>query len=156
MHKYYVFQAGLLTGAPFWRLLIHDWSKFRPSEWKPYSRNFYDEDGIKREFVHKDDRTPEEEEITQVFFDAMHLHMKRNKHHWNYWVAFKGKSRDLYGLEMPEKYVREMVADWLGASKAKTGGWDNILTWYPKNKDSMILHPETLKMTQKIMLEILS
>ena len=25
---------------------------------------------------------------------------------------------------MPETYIREMIADWMGASKAYTGSWD--------------------------------
>jgi hypothetical protein len=31
-------------------------------------------------------------------------------------------------LLMPEEYIREMIADWLGASRAKTGSWD-IKLW---------------------------
>ena len=34
-HKWFVFRAGLRTGAPLWRLVIHDWSKFTPAEWGP-------------------------------------------------------------------------------------------------------------------------
>lgn len=40
-HKWFVLVAGLKTGAPLWRLLIHDWSKFTPAEWSPYVLNFY-------------------------------------------------------------------------------------------------------------------
>lgn len=40
-HKWFVLVAGLKTGAPLWRLLIHDWSKFLPCEWGPYTRTFY-------------------------------------------------------------------------------------------------------------------
>lgn len=40
-HKWFVLRAGLVTGAPFWRLLIHDWSKFLPVEWFPYVEMFY-------------------------------------------------------------------------------------------------------------------
>jgi hypothetical protein len=29
MHKWFVFLAGFKTGAPLWRLIIHDWSKSR-------------------------------------------------------------------------------------------------------------------------------
>jgi hypothetical protein len=29
-HKWFVLLAGIKTGAPLWRLLIHDWSKFAP------------------------------------------------------------------------------------------------------------------------------
>lgn len=40
-HKWFVLLAGLRVRAPLWRLLIHDWSKFTPSEWGPYVRFFY-------------------------------------------------------------------------------------------------------------------
>ena len=34
-HKWFVLVAGLKVGAPLWRLLIHDWSKFTAAEWGP-------------------------------------------------------------------------------------------------------------------------
>lgn len=40
-HKWFVFRAGRITGAPLWRLLIHDWPKLTPAEWGPYVRSFY-------------------------------------------------------------------------------------------------------------------
>jgi hypothetical protein len=32
-HKWFVAVAGLHLGVGLWRLLIHDYSKFFPSEW---------------------------------------------------------------------------------------------------------------------------
>lgn len=43
---------------------------------------------------------------------------------------------------MPERYVREMVADWYGAGRAITGRWD-APGWYWENKEKMKLHPAT-------------
>lgn len=40
-HKWFVFMAGLRVGAPLWRLIVHDWSKFLLCEWLPYARYFY-------------------------------------------------------------------------------------------------------------------
>lgn len=40
-HKWFVFIAGLRTGAPLWRLVIHDWSKLTPREWGAYVASFY-------------------------------------------------------------------------------------------------------------------
>lgn len=45
-------------------------------------------------------------------------------------------------LEMPERYVREMVADWMGAGRAITGRWE-VAAWYAKTRNHIILHPET-------------
>jgi hypothetical protein len=41
--------------------------------------------------------------------------------------------------EMPERYVREMVADWIGAGMAQ--GDPNIRGWFEKNKRNMLLYP---------------
>ena len=41
LHKWFVFLAGLRTGVPIWRLVIHDWDKFLPRMWGPYVNNFY-------------------------------------------------------------------------------------------------------------------
>lgn len=51
-------------------------------------------------------------------------------------------SRVPSALPIPDKFRREMLADWRGASRAYTGG-DNTRAWYLKNADGMILHPET-------------
>lgn len=45
---------------------------------------------------------------------------------------------------MPEIYVREMVVDWLGASRAYTGSW-NMATWIDANGPKMRLHSKTLE-----------
>lgn len=124
-HKWFVFLAGAMTGAPLWRLVIHDWSKLRPCEWVPYREFFY---GV---------RTPE---VTAAFERAWLSHIHWNKHHWDHWCskdhgAFKA-------LPMPDKYVREMVADWAGAGRAITGRWD-LNVWYEKNRSEMLLHDGT-------------
>jgi hypothetical protein len=45
-------------------------------------------------------------------------------------------------LEMPERFVREMVADWMGAGRAITGRWE-VQEWYAKSSPHIILHPST-------------
>jgi hypothetical protein len=46
---------------------------------------------------------------------------------------------------MPEIYVREMVADWWGASRAYTGSWD-MSDWLTKNlpRIEKKLHPYSI------------
>lgn len=51
-------------------------------------------------------------------------------------------NRKPIALPMPDKCRREMLADWRGASKAATGK-DDTQNWYRKNKDKIILHPDT-------------
>lgn len=126
-HKYYVYRAGLVTGAPKWRLIIHDWSKFTPAEWFPYAENFYGKslaDG-------SEDRRMRKQNFRLAFLHHIH----RNPHHWNHWVLKDAQP-------MPEHFIREMVADWCGAGKAITGKWEQV-EWYAKNKKQIDLHPVT-------------
>lgn len=118
-HKWFVFVAGRKLGCSFWRLFWHDFSKFRPSEWLPYARTFYAPDGSKR-YVE-----------TPSFDKAWLLHIHRNPHHWQYWILRHDDGRETK-IDIPRKFLREMVADWCGAGKAITGKWE-VYSWYFQN-----------------------
>lgn len=127
-HKWFVLRAGLKTRAPLWRLLIHDWSKLTRKEWTPYVRSFYG----------PQPRTAE----TKAAFDAAWLHHQHaNPHHWQHWVLREDSGKEKV-LPMPEKFVREMVADWMGAGRAITGYWD-VAAWYQRQARQLLLHPDT-------------
>lgn len=59
-------------------------------------------------------------------------------------------NRSPMALEMPEVFVREMVADWMGAGRAITGEWE-AHKWYLKNKSNMHLHPNTRKLVEELL-----
>lgn len=123
-HKWFVFRAGLRTHAPLWRLLVHDYTKLMPVEWRAYATYFY---GTKSA-------------AAKAAFDRAWLHHQhRNPHHWQHWVL-RADSGDLKVLPMPEKFVREMVADWAGAGRAITGKWE-VAAWYAANEDRIVLDP---------------
>lgn len=204
-HKVYVWQMGRKLGIP-WLALLHDNSKFLPSEFLPYAYFFYGKDR-EAEASRIRDKTGyyKPQDTGNAAFDhAWFLHQKRNKHHWQYWVEVRrdfhvcagspqppvyGDARNvlprapqtyvraaLLGLlpkddgdlkcvmcgmwlawderkmavlPMPEKYRREMLADWWGAGKAqgkhspKDDPWRANRRWYAANKDKMRLHPAT-------------
>lgn len=48
---------------------------------------------------------------------------------------------------MSDVYRREMLADWIGAGKAR--GFPKTWEWYEKNKDKMKLHDETRTWVEK-------
>lgn len=128
-HKYYVMKACHMLGLGTWVGLKHDMSKFLPSEWIPYKECFYDETGKKRYLE------------TEEFINAWFLHQKRNKHHWQYWLLTLDKG-NVQAVKMPERYMVEMVADWIGAGIAITGEME-VWEWYKANRNNMTLHPET-------------
>lgn len=132
-HKWFVFRAGLKTGAPLWRLLIHDWSKLTLAEWGPYVRTFY--------ASHK---------ARDGEFDKAWLHHQhRNPHHWQHWLLQEDDGA-LKTLPMPEKLVREMVADWMGAGRAITGEW-GATDWYIANFSKIKLAAETRERVHELL-----
>lgn len=50
-------------------------------------------------------------------------------------------------MPMPEKFIKEMVADWYGAGRAQTGKWA-AHNWYELKKETLILHPETRQIVE--------
>lgn len=128
-HKYYVFKAGLIIGCPVWRLILHDASKFTPSEWIPYAHCFYDDDGNQRY------------QETEAFNQAWLFHQNRNKHHWQYWVLIKDGGK-VEPMVIPSESLLEMVSDWAGAGRAITGTWE-VDTWFKRNHEKMMMHPQS-------------
>jgi hypothetical protein len=128
VHKFHVFHYCWNFGIP-WLGLIHDLSKFRPSEFIPHARYF----GIPEK-----DRTSE----LQADLDrAWLIHQNRNKHHWNYWLMVsEGK---MLVFAPPFKYVKEMLADWFARCHYR----DNraLHEWY--RSYYIILHPDVKKFT---------
>ena len=136
-HKWFVFIASRKVKCSLFRALVHDLSKFLPSEWFPYAWTFYRQDGSKRYCP-----TPE-------FDMAWNHHQKRNKHHYQYYIL-QEDSGDVKVLKIPVKYVKEMVADWMGAGKAITGKWE-VKEWYKKNKNKMVMHNESRHLVEQIL-----
>lgn len=135
-HKWFVLIAGRNFGISFWRAIWHDMSKFRLSEWSAYAQTFYKSDGTKQY------------NETDAFNRAWLLHQRRNPHHWQYWVLRMDSGEEL-PIEIPLKYVLEMIADWMGAGRAITGTWD-YATWYQNNQHKIILHDNTRKLVERI------
>lgn len=147
IHKWFVLIAGRRLGLPLWRLLAHDLSKFSPVELVNYAHWFFGEknkQGWARAWLH---------------------HQHRNKHHPEHWVlAWRGDEHFYDGigeslvdyvtvLPMPEIYVREMVADWMAASKTYTGSWD-ISAWFNQEAGKMRLHSKTRERLYNVLSEI--
>ncbi len=135
-HKWYVFLECCKIGE-YWIGIIHDWSKFRPSEFFPYAEHFY---GRGKDIATGRDETGyyKPTDTGDAAFDfAWFLHVKCNKHHWQYWVL--PTEVGVKVLEIPPRYFNEMVADWHGASKAQGRGGE-IFDWWQANNHKLQLH----------------
>jgi hypothetical protein len=130
-HKWFVFIECLKIFQPI-HGIMHDMSKFRPSEFFPYAK------------VYGGDYAYKYFEVEQDFDTAWLLHQHRNKHHWDYWVGSDGKP-----VPIPPRYIKQMIADWRAMGR-KFG--DTALEYYQKNNDRMILAKET-RMTIEYVLD---
>lgn len=148
-HKWFVLCACWRNGL-FWQGLVHDWSKFLPSEWGPYADFFYGEkptEGERERAVRQLGHDPyiSEHALNQrrwAFNRAWLKHQHRSPHHWQHWVLHED-SGALIAIRMPERYAVEMMCDWEGAGRAITGKRGGTLEWYVKNRRNMIFHMTT-------------
>lgn len=151
-HKWYVFWACLELKVPLRLAILHDISKFSVAEWKPYAIHFFERDGTRRKVRDSSgayDPTKQESD----FLEAWQHHEASNKHHWGYWITFSTNANSckrMVAIPIPMIYIKEMVADWIGASKAITGKSDPM-GWYTKNKDNLILHSTTRALLERFL-----
>ena len=129
-HKWFVFIECLKLGIP-WLGIMHDISKFSLSEF-PFSARRYFGDAT--------------EQVKQEYKYSWLHHQHHNKHHWIYWVVFTPLPKQEYSekdgcLPMPDRYAREMLADWTGSGK--TFRKPDTKGWYESQKDKILLHPYT-------------
>ena len=163
-HKVFVFRACRRLGVP-WLGVLHDLSKLRPDEWNPYVAHFYG--GPHRPWTHTSgyEKTyfprlawaSSAEGVQEAFDLAWLAHIHRNRHHPQYWVL-RQDTDGVACLPMPERYIREMVADWLGAGMAIKGhGWDRApaecRAWWAANKarSGYALHPATRRRVEQLL-----
>ena len=107
IHKYWVFHYCLKAGIPV-QGLFHDLSKFSPVEFlesvKYYQGSSSPIDACKKE---------------KGYSEAWMHHKGRNKHHYEFWQD--NFDNGGVALEMPLKYKKEMICDFMGAGKAYYG-----------------------------------
>ena len=119
-HKKNVFKTCWSKGL-YLQAFTHDLSKFSPIEFVNYAKEF-----------HKD-------EAETNFHKAWQHHIKKNKHHWQHWLDGDGQPQDI-----PDKYLKEMVADW-EAMAIKFG--DSAQGWY-------LLHYKEFNLTRNTRLRL--
>lgn len=124
-HKWYILIASRIVGkVSLWQALKHDMSKFSHVEYSGYQQRFFgnadNPEGFAKAWLH---------------------HENYNPHHWGYWIPRSGKYAG-QPLPMPESYIREMLADWMGAGRAYGGSWD-MSDWLSKNLSRIQVHSDT-------------
>lgn len=142
-HRWYVLQECWKRGL-YWRGLIHDLSKLRPSEWIAYCDHFYSPN--KKKWKDKTGYYRPTPSDDPAFDLAWLYHQHRNDHHHQFWLLREDDGGTI-AVEMPMNARVELLCDWVGAGKAQ--GFPDTKAWYLKNREKMILGPETRKWIEK-------
>lgn len=122
-HKGLVLEEGRKLGVPLLRLLLHDWSKFMPDEWRA---------GVA--FYHKGTGNDE----------ALRRHYARNRHYPQWWM------RGAETLPMPDVFRLEMLADWRAMARERG---NDTADWYAKRGHTFPFHPDTRKWVEDMLFD---
>ena len=146
LHKWYVLQFCFQNHL-YWQGIIHDLSKFAPSEFFMNARHYNGKNSPIDTLKQLDPYS--------ISYPSSWLHHKgRNKHHPEYWVD--RRHNGFYIIQMPYKYALEMICDWEAASKAYSPIHQvtpQILQdWFNKRmEEGFALHPQTIKFVTKML-----
>lgn len=138
----YCFRCGLYLQG-----LTHDLSKYAPTEFVNGARYY------------QGYRSPNNAEREDKGYSEAWLHHKgRNKHHYEYWVDYcsevalaEQNPGGMVPVEMPRKYLVEMICDRVAASRVYNKGHytdDMPLQYFMRSKDRIFMHEETKKELQ--------
>jgi hypothetical protein len=101
------------------------------------------------------DGSPIAKEKDEKKYSIAWLHHKaHNKHHWDYWVDFC--DGELVMVPMPDRYIKEMFCDMIGASKAYTGkkfSKREPLDYFLTHKDAWKMHEGSKEKLQEMLTE---
>lgn len=115
----------------------HDASKYKPEEYDAYDKYFY---GNNRSYA-----------VVRDFKYAWLHHIHNNPHHWQYWILHNDEPGEgINVLDMPYKYIIEMICDWWSFSWKK-GNLNEIFGWYDDHKTYIKLSGFTRSTVENIL-----
>ena len=138
-HKWVVFKLCCTIGEP-WRGLVHDMSKYSPTEFIESSKYYTGK------------YSPISEAKRENGYSKAWLHHKgRNKHHSGYWIDENAPDKTPI---IPYKYAAEMVCDKLAAGmvyQGKNFTKEYELEYWLKEKEKIKINPKTEKFVTEVL-----
>lgn len=133
-HRWLVRQGCFKVGL-YWQGLTHDLSKYSPTEFCSGARYY------------QGTRSPNAAEREDKGYSEAWMHHKgRNRHHYEYWTDMSRQTRCYEPVEMPRKYLVEMVMDRIAACKTYQGEKytdSSALTYFLNSRERELMHPAT-------------
>ena len=136
-HHRWLVMCGCFRVGLYRQGLTHDLSKFSPVEFWNGARYY------------QGTRSPNTAEREDKGYSLAWMHHKgRNKHHYEYWTDLSLETRRYESVEMPRRYLVEMVMDRRAAcmtyqGKAYTSA--SPMKYFEKSRERLLMHPNTEK-----------
>ena len=133
-HKWLVLQGCFRVGL-FWQGITHDLSKYSLTEFREGARYY------------QGTRSPNTAEREDKGYSEAWMHHKgRNRHHYEYWTDISRETRNYESVEMPRKYLVEMVMDRRAACMVYQGKKYHdgaALDYFERSVERERMHPNT-------------
>jgi len=141
-HKWLVLQGCFRIGL-YWQGITHDLSKYSPTEFRAGAKYY------------QGTRSPNAAEREDKGYSEAWMHHKgRNRHHYEYWTDMNRQTRNYDSVQMPRKYLAEMVMDRRAACmtyQGKNYKDDSALIYLERSREKDLMHPETVKQLRYIL-----
>ena len=141
-HKWVVFKLCCMAGIP-WRGIVHDLSKYSPTEFFESIRYY------------SGDHSPIREAKIENGYSKAWLHHKgRNKHHFEYWIDMCAPEKTPV---MPFIYTVEMICDTMAAGMVYQGNkWEKGYQqkYFNERTDKVWINPKIVAVLEEVYAEI--
>ena len=136
-HHRALVRKGCFRVGLYWQGLTHDLSKYSPTEFL-WGAHYY-----------QGTRSPNAAEREEKGYSEAWMHHKgRNRHHYEYWTDMSPTTRRYEPVDMPRRYLVEMVMDRRAACmtyQGKNYHPGSELEYLEKSRERLLMHPETLR-----------
>ena len=136
-HHRALVRKGCFRVGLYWQGLTHDLSKYSPTEF------------LRGAHYYQGTRSPNAAEREEKGYSEAWMHHKgRNRHHYEYWTDMSPKTHRYEPVDMPRRYLVEMVMDRRAACMTYQGknyrpGAE--LEYLEKSRERLLMHPQTLR-----------
>ena len=136
-HHRFLVMCGCFRVGLYRQGLTHDLSKFSPTEFWTGARYY------------QGTRSPNAAEREDKGYSLAWMHHKgRNRHHYEYWTDLSLETHRYEPVEMPRRYLVEMVMDRRAACmtyQGKNYTPASPLQYFEKSRERLLMHPNTEK-----------
>ena len=123
--------------------LTHDLSKYSPTEFLVGAK------------LYQGNRSPNAAEREEKGYSEAWMHHKgRNRHHFEYWTDMNRATRRYEPVEMPRKFLAEMVMDRIAACRIYQGSAytdASALNYFSGSADRNLMHPATCRQLEYLL-----